>query len=285
MSSSQSLRPQYPVTGQRATAKASEGGRGIIGQHSRRSHLRVLEKRLESPHTIIPDDFRNLVADLRAVVSLYLQDQENFVIDEAYLHLEFPSVADLSRPIELGIASYRQFGACYNKHRHPKPSPSDYALHWASQGVPSLLCGRPPDRHGPPLSTLHDVFREFIVRVGSPLPLGCPRAIQAQRAAVSLCRWMGESFVDQTSRSTKFDDCVRGLFPEWRNQRQLKPPDEVCTGYVDRTLESVDGRIFVFREDRRDIGQDRRRGRWFSGILGMRARPYLDCVGCSLGRG
>ncbi|OBZ78364.1 hypothetical protein A0H81_02639 [Grifola frondosa] len=78
-------------------------------------------------------------------------------------------------------------------------------------GSDAILCLRPVEKRGLPLSTLHDVFRKFRLRLNTPLPEGSA-AGPALRAATVLCREMGDPFENELERSEKFDDGMTGEF-------------------------------------------------------------------------
>lgn len=196
------------------------------------SQLEMLEARMQLNHTGRSPSLEGRVKDLRAVLTVFLRKGGECEIALEFLDLQFPNVEQLGVFIEACVNAYHHFRECYSKHKSPKPSPSDYALNWPSMVIPNLLCGRPPEKRGLPLSTLHDAFREFILQANSLLPLGCPLAIRALQAAAGLCHCMGESFTNDSERSSQFDKCVQGLFPSWRSKHHLNPPGDVSAGHV-----------------------------------------------------
>ncbi|KAF4571739.1 hypothetical protein EYR40_008263 [Pleurotus pulmonarius] len=219
--------------------------------------LKVLLLDLES-NDRFPAAFKSDMRQLRSLITVYLQSEGDLTVHgEALLNLQFPSDQDGRDHVLISCQNaYKDFCVCYSKHRNPKPNPSDYAANWpnAQKLTPYLLCARPTIQRGLPLSTLHDVFREFIIRADSPLP-HCSVATHAIRAAHSLCGSMGDAFADKSARSQAFDRCTQELFGHWQSQRHLVPRSEACSAHVDRTLESPARLIFVLREDKTDIGQ------------------------------
>ena len=78
------------------------------------------------------------------------------------------------------------------------PAPSDFARHevWpeAQKDAP-ILCLRPPNARGLPLTTLHHVFLRFQHETSSTLPT--TETVAVQIAASELCSRMGEPFEDK----------------------------------------------------------------------------------------
>ncbi|KAG9224424.1 hypothetical protein CCMSSC00406_0009466 [Pleurotus cornucopiae] len=256
MSSSQSL--QSPADDQRLHKRPRlEMNAALSAAKTLLDQLKVLLLDLES-NDRFPAAFKSDMRQLHSLITVYLQSEGNFTVHgETLLNLQFPSDQDGRDHILISCQNaYKDFCVCYSKHRNPKPNPSDYAANWpnAQKLTPYLLCARPTIQRGLPLSTLHDIFREFIIRADSPLP-HCSVATHALRAAHSLCGSMGDAFADESARSQAFDRCTQELFGHWQSQRHLAPRSEACSGHVDRTLESPARLIFVLREDKKDIGQ------------------------------
>ncbi|KAL0955366.1 hypothetical protein HGRIS_001614 [Hohenbuehelia grisea] len=215
----------------------------------------LIPAHLQASNANFTDEFKQDMSDLRSILISFIGKKGNLTLDSRspYLHLQFPLPG--SKFLQQCAQAYKEFCLCYNKHKYPRPSPSDYAKNWpnAQAQTPHLLCARPTTRRGLPLSTLHDVFREFIIRADSPLPQ-CSISTAARRAADSLCGSMGDAFADESARSQEFDRCTSQLFGIWQSQHHLAPRSEACSGYVDRTLESTARTIITFREDKKDIG-------------------------------
>ncbi|KAF9492315.1 hypothetical protein BDN71DRAFT_1215711 [Pleurotus eryngii] len=259
MSSSQSLQPpadehrlhKRPRLEKTAPNAAFSAAKTLLDQ------LEVLLLDLES-NDRFPAAFKSDMRQLRTLITVYVQKEGDLTIyGETLLNLQFPSDQDGRDHILINCQNaYKDFCVSYVKHRHPKPNPSDYAANWpsAQKLTPHLLCARPTIQRGLPLSTLHDVFREFIIRADAPLP-HCSVATHALRAADSLCGSMGDAFADESARSQEFDRCTQGLFGHWQSQRHLAPRSEACSGHIHRTLESPARLIFALREDKKDIGQ------------------------------
>ena len=116
-----------------------------------------------------------------------------------------------------------------------KPAPSFFAQpsSWPhiQEGHTDLLILRPTKRTGLPLTTLHDVFRKFLIYLDSDMD-DPTTATLAMRAASSLCATMGDCFESEIERSRTFDLCVKGLFPEWKHGYELKCSMESCTAKV-----------------------------------------------------
>ena len=73
------------------------------------------------------------------------------------------------------------------------PAPSEFAqpLVWPKvQETTPILCLRPPNARGRPLTTLHHVFRRFQYELSRPLPM-TTKTVAVQIAASKLCFRMG----------------------------------------------------------------------------------------------
>ncbi|KAL0947855.1 hypothetical protein HGRIS_013917 [Hohenbuehelia grisea] len=258
MSSSQSLHP--PADKQRLHKRPRLENTSLNAALSAAKilldQLKVLQRHLKSDDRF-PTQFKGHLGQLRALIEVYVENEGDFTIHgEDLLNLQFPSDQDGQDYLLISCRNaYKEFCVSYHKHKNPRPSPSDYAKDWpkAQTSTPHLLCARPTARRGLPLSMLHDVFREFIIRADSPLPQ-CSTATTARRTADSLCGSMGDAFSDESARSQEFDRCTSQLFGIWQSQHHLASRSEACSGYVDRTLESTARTIITFREDKKDIG-------------------------------
>ena len=146
------------------------------------------------------------------------------------------------------------------------PDPSEYAFGevWqrAQAKQPDILCLRPPERTGLPLSTLHDAFRQFERDATIPFHLSADsETISAACAASFLVHKMGESFVDEEARSVAIERCLNPIFPDfWSKETyyqaasQLIPNShtiEIATSY-----RSASGTVTVLRVDKDELGSD-----------------------------
>ena len=134
------------------------------------------------------------------------------------------------------------------------PVPSDFARHtvWpeAQKDTP-ILCLRPPNARGLPLTTLHDIFLCFQHEISRPLPT--TETVAVQIADWELCSRMGGAFEDETSRGEVFDECVSGVLKKGVVERYLRPTPFGRYGKVDRCIEEANIPI-ALREDKLELG-------------------------------
>ena len=151
-------------------------------------------------------------------------------------------------------ARFEKFITLVRQLQNDLPAPSDFARHevWpeAQKGAP-ILCLRPPNARGLPLTTLHHVFLRFQHEISSPLPT--TETVAVQIAASELCSRMGEPFEDEASRSKAFDECVSGVLEKGEAEHQLKPTPFGHYGKIDRCIQEADIPI-ALREDKLDLG-------------------------------
>ena len=83
------------------------------------------------------------------------------------------------------------------------------------QKTTPILCLRPPNARGLPLTTLHHVFCRFQYKLSRPLPM-MTETVAVQIAASKLCLRIGEAFKNEAERGEAFDECVDGIL-EKRN--------------------------------------------------------------------
>jgi len=135
------------------------------------------------------------------------------------------------------------------------PAPSDFAQPsvWpeAQEGAP-ILCLRPSDARGLPLTTLHHVFRRFQHEVSGPLAMTA-ETVAVQIAASELCSRMGEPFEDEASRGRAFDECVSGVLEKGEADCELKPYPSGHHGKIDRCIREANIPI-ALREDKLEYG-------------------------------
>ncbi|KAF4562916.1 hypothetical protein EYR36_003349 [Pleurotus pulmonarius] len=202
----------------------------------------LLRVHLGESNQTYPAAFKSDIIELRGFLTVFIQKEGNLTLDplSPFLRIRFPLP---NGPGDLALlkASRATDPGCVVAQVSSSPS---------AHGPTKTFA--PTAQRGLPLPTLHDVFREFIIRADSPLPQ-CPIATAALRAADSLCGSMGDAF-DESARSQAFDRCTYELFGPWQSQHHLAPPSEACSGYVHRTLESTARTIITFREDKKDIG-------------------------------
>ena len=135
------------------------------------------------------------------------------------------------------------------------PAPSDFAQPsvWpeAQEGAP-ILCLRPSDARGLPLTTLHHVFRCFQHEMSGPLAMTA-ETVAVQIAASELCSRMGEPFEDEASRGRAFDECVSGVLEKGEADCELKPYLSGHYGKIDRCIREANIPI-ALREDKLELG-------------------------------
>ncbi|KAL0957396.1 hypothetical protein HGRIS_001197 [Hohenbuehelia grisea] len=221
----------------------------------------MLHTALKSINTVWPDTSEEVQMTLSSLVSLYLQSEGRFTVLPAYHGIRITSVAGLGIIITICDDAYAHFCACYTNQQRNAPAQ-----------LPQQLCGRPPRRRNVPLSTLHDVFRDFAVEMECTASFSLRSenhdAKQALRAAATLCASMGESFGSNTAHSEKFDQCAKDILDPWHwETRRWLASRNGGDGWCGRALENQDGRIIALREDSRDIGLD-------GDALGKLARHY-----------
>ena len=134
------------------------------------------------------------------------------------------------------------------------PAPSDFGQHevWpeAQEGAP-ILCLRPPNARGLPLTTLHDVFLRFQHEISSTLPT--TETVAVQIAASELCSRMGEPFEDEASRGRAFDECVSGVLEKGEADCELKLYPSGHHGKIDRCIREANIPI-ALHEDKLEFG-------------------------------
>ena len=134
------------------------------------------------------------------------------------------------------------------------PVPSDFARHtvWpeAQKDTP-ILCLRPPNARGLPLTTLHDIFLCFQHEISRPLPT--TETVAVQIADWELCSRMGGAFEDETSRGEVFDECVSSILEKGETDCKLKPHLLSRYGKIDRCIQEADV-LIALREDKLELG-------------------------------
>ena len=143
---------------------------------------------------------------------------------------------------------FEKFITLVRQLQNDLPAPSDFARHevWpeAQKGAP-ILCLRPSDARGLPLTTLHHVFLRFQREISSSLPT--TETVAVQIAASELCSRMGEPFEDEASRSKAFDECVSGVLEKGEADCELN------YGKIDRCIREANIPI-ALREDKLEYG-------------------------------
>ena len=151
-------------------------------------------------------------------------------------------------------ARFKEFIMLVRQLQNDLPAPSDFARHevWpeAQKDAP-ILCLRPPNARGLPLTTLHHVFLRFQHETSSTLPT--TETVAVQIAASELCSRMGEPFEDEASRSKAFDECVSGVLEKGEAEHQLKPTPFGHYGKIDRCIQEANIPI-ALREDKLELG-------------------------------
>jgi len=135
-------------------------------------------------------------------------------------------------------------------------APSDFAQPsvWpeAQKGAP-ILCLRPSDARGLPLTMLHHVFHYFQYKMSRPLAM-IAETVAVQIAASELCSRMGEAFKDERSRGKAFDECVSGILEKGETDYKLKPYLSGHYGKIDQCIQEAHVPI-ALREDKLEFGQ------------------------------
>ena len=129
---------------------------------------------------------------------------------------------------------FEQFTRLVRQLQNDLPAPSDFARHtvWpeAQKDTP-ILCLRPPNARGLPLTTLHDVFLRFQHEISRPLPM--TETVAVQTAASELCSRMEGAFEDGTSRGKVFNECISGVLEKRETDCELKPHPLSRYGKID----------------------------------------------------
>jgi len=120
-----------------------------------------------------------------------------------------------------------------------------------------ILCLRPPERTGVPLSTLHDAFHRFRCVVKIPFQQS-PQTIAAARAADRLVRLMGSSFEDEMDRTKVFNQCIEPVFAskQWQLQVSVDREAERCSGSIDAFHAGNSTVATILRQDKMELGHD-----------------------------
>ncbi|KAJ8502768.1 hypothetical protein ONZ45_g11455 [Pleurotus djamor] len=143
--------------------------------------------------------------------------------------------------------------------RETRPNPQTYAEDWSSaqRQWDDILCLRPTERRGLPLSVLHLVFLRYQLQRVQPLPTH-DVGIRARQVASELCLHMGDSYSTKPERSKTFNALVSPLFPTFVSHA-IHPKSELAQGHVNFILRAHDGIATPFpliaREDKREIGE------------------------------
>jgi len=119
--------------------------------------------------------------------------------------------------------------------------PSDFARHtvWPeAQKDTLILCLRPPNARGLPLTTLHDIFLCFQHEISRPLPTTETMAVQI--VTWELCSRMGGAFEDEISCGKVFDECVSGILEKGETDCELKPHLLSRYDKIDRCIQEAD---------------------------------------------
>jgi len=150
---------------------------------------------------------------------------------------------------------FEQFIMLVRQLQNDLPPPSDFAQPsvWpeAQEGAP-ILCLRPSDARGLPLTTLHHVFRRFQFEISRSLAM-MTETVAVQIAASVLCSRMGEAFEDERSRGKAFDECVSGVLEKGEADCELKPYPSGHYGKIDRCIQEANIPI-ALREDKLEFG-------------------------------
>ena len=146
------------------------------------------------------------------------------------------------------------FSILFNTLADSLPSPSEFGRPgiWpaAQKGHP-ILCLRPSEAKGLPLSTLHNVFRQFLCDTSHRLAesMTTDEAVAARVAAAKLRYLMGDSFENKNERSKALGYCVSGIFPTSTVETQYILTKDSNYNQVDRAI--LEGGIAVaLREDK-----------------------------------
>ena len=136
------------------------------------------------------------------------------------------------------------------------PAPSDFgqlSVWPEAQEATPILCLRPPNARGLPLTTLHDVFRCFQHETSRPVPT-TDETVAVQIAAWNLCSKMGEAFEDEAERGEAFDVCVNGVLEKGKVEHKLQPHPASHWGTIDRCILEANIPI-ALREDKVEFAE------------------------------
>lgn len=117
-------------------------------------------------------------------------------------------------------------------------------------GPQPILCLRPTEKHGLPLTLLHSVFFRFHQLCLQPLPRSSA-AGDALRVALALCNSMGESFEDEEDRSVEFDKAMGDFLPCTEGASKIE--GRRVKGRAARIFDAGGHRIII-REDKVEMG-------------------------------
>lgn len=137
------------------------------------------------------------------------------------------------------------------------PSPSQYAqlknwAHWQAKPT-AILCLRPTEKQGLPLSLLHPVFSAFTHQVTNPPLPDDEDTVAAESAAFLLCQKMGDVFNTEYDRQEVFSACVDGLLGEWQHHHRIRSVEEGRSARVDGYLRVGDSA--TLRVDKLEPGE------------------------------
>ena len=151
------------------------------------------------------------------------------------------------------------------------PDPSEYAFKdaWrdAQAKKSDILCLRPPERTGLPLSTLHDAFRQFERDATIPFHLSADsETTSAARAASLLVHEMGNAFDDEMVddeevRSEAIERCLKPVFPYfWSKEIHCQAASQLIpnshTIDIATSYRSTSGSVTILRVDKDEPGSD-----------------------------
>jgi len=150
---------------------------------------------------------------------------------------------------------FHNFSMLISQLLNDLPAPSDFAKPpvWRkAQEATPILCLRPPNARGLPLTTLHHVFRQFHYESSSPLPT-TTETVAVQIAASKLCLRMGEAFKNEAERGEVFDECVNGILEKGEAECKFQPHPTSHYGKIDRCIREANIPILL-REDKQEFG-------------------------------
>ncbi|PCH36995.1 hypothetical protein WOLCODRAFT_168126 [Wolfiporia cocos MD-104 SS10] len=184
---------------------------------------------------------------------------------------DYPSWAKARLTI-LEVA-YERLATKYKLLLESLPAPSDFGKPgvWqtAQDSDAAILCHRPVGKSGVPMCALHDVFRNFLVRLRTDTDFSRLRAsttddeivARSIYAATMLCNEMGNAFKNEKDRTAKFNLCIRELLPGVEGEYQFDPERDLSSCRVDaawfaRALNASEDKLPVcLREDKREPGE------------------------------
>ncbi|KAL0948196.1 hypothetical protein HGRIS_010804 [Hohenbuehelia grisea] len=134
MSSSQSLQPAENRQPKRHRLQKTAKDAACDAAKKLLDLLDILSVHLESneAYTIA---FKSDMIELCGFLRVFIQKEGDLTLDplSPFLRIQFPLPNGPGIILPQCIQAYKDFCICYNKHKNPRPSPSDYAKNWPEE--------------------------------------------------------------------------------------------------------------------------------------------------------